>query len=119
MTGILNYAAPRDRCPKAMTYGILSTGTASLVCALPTLINGAADILQTAFSRPHTIIVYPDESAWIVLGPALAMVMLPLLGLLFAGMSVASSRRDYQCALVGIVVNISGFIAGLGTVALH
>lgn len=119
MNGILNYAAPRARCPKAMTYAIVSTGIASLVCALPSLINAAAAILQSFFAKPRSVFIYPTEGMWIVLTPTLAMLALPVLGLLFAGMSVASSRRDYQCAMIGIVVNISGLLAGVGTVFLH
>ena len=119
MNGILNYAAPRARCPKAMTYGILSAGIASIVCALPSLINAAADFLQSVFAHPRAVVLHPIEGVWIVLGPTLAMLALPLLGLLFAGMSVASSRRDYECAMVGIIVNISGLLAGVGTVFLH
>src|SRR5579862_4414183 len=101
MNGILTYAAPRARCPKAMTYGILSAGIASLVCALPSLIDAVTGFVQSIFAEPRTILTHPSVGMWIVLGPRLAMLMLPVLGLLFAGMSVASSRRDYQCAMVG------------------
>jgi hypothetical protein len=118
MNGILNYTAPRARCPKAMTYGILSAGIASLVCALPALINAAAALFQSFLSHPRTV-ASPIEGIWIVLGPTLAMLALPTVGLLFAGMSVASSRRDYECAMIGIIVNISGLLAGVGTVFLH
>ncbi|MGN6369698.1 MAG: hypothetical protein ACTHN5_15675 [Phycisphaerae bacterium] len=119
MNGILSYAAPRARSTKAMTYGILSAGVASLVCALPTLINAAADLLQFIFARPGAMLLRAQEGMLIVLVPALAMWMLPVIGLLFAGMSVASSRRDYPCAMIGFIVNISGLIAGMGAVFLQ
>ncbi len=119
MNGILNYAAPRARCPKAMTYSILSAGIASLVCALPSLIDAATGFIQSIFAEPRTTLIHPSVGMWIVLGPTLVMLALPLLGLLFAGMSVASSRRDYQCAMIGIIVNISGLLAGVGAVFLH
>jgi cytochrome bd-type quinol oxidase subunit 2 len=119
MNGILSYSAPRTRSPKAMTYGIVSAAIATLVCALPSAINGAAAVVQAIFAHPKGMFCPADLGALMVLVPTLAMITLPLLGILFAGMSVAANRRDYECAMIGVIVNISGLIAGVGAAMFH
>jgi len=119
MIGTLSYSAPRERSPKAMMYGIVSSAIATLVCALPSAINGAAAVLQALFSRPRQTYCGNELGMMIVQLPTLAMITLPLLGILFAGMSVAANRRDYQCAMIGVIVNVSGLIAGVGAAFLR
>jgi hypothetical protein len=119
MNGTLNYAARPVRNRKAVTCGIVSAGIATVVFALPLLITGGLDLLQAIYSRPGRLLIPDQIGLTIALLPTLAMVLLPVMGLLFAGLSVAVNRRDYECAMIGFVVNVGGLIAGVGAVLLH
>jgi len=119
MNGILNYAAPRRRSRKAMTFGIVSTGIATAVFALPLVVSGAALLLQAFFSRPGSLFAQTNVGMMIVFLPSLAMLVLPLLGLFFGAWSMAANRRDCECAVIGLIINISGLISAVGAILLH